>query len=129
MDFFPEAPQGGVGVEDCGRKFREVRLRKPPPTLTTLGFEGGRRSARQGLSQPDETGLVDQFPEIFWEVFFLEEAATQFGQGGILDLADSFAGYLQFFAHFLKGSFLVVSETKPQSENFKFTCAQNRHAP
>lgn len=66
---------------------------RPTGASTSGAREGGGRG-RGWLSNPHEATRSDEFAEVFGEVFFFEHTATEFGEGGVLNLADAFAGHV-----------------------------------
>ena len=75
----------------------------------------------EALGETDEAAATDEIPEVFREVFFLEQALAELGEGAVLDLADPLPSHVELDADLLQGALLVIPKTKAELENLEFT--------
>ena len=74
----------------------------------------------EALGETDEAAATDEIPEVFREVFFLEQALAELGEGAVLDLADPLPGDVKLFANLLEGALFMVSQSKAELKDLKF---------
>jgi len=95
-----------------------------------MGKGPGRWDLRnpEASGETDEAAAADEIPEVFREVFLLEQALAELGQGTVLDLADPLPGDVELFAHFLKGALFAVAQSEAELEDLEFARIQEVEA-
>ena len=87
-----------------------------------MGKGPGRWDLRnpESLGEADESASAHKVPEIFREVLLLQQTLAEFGEGGVLDLADPLPGHVELLANLFQGPLLAVPQTEAELKDLQF---------